>query len=636
MTFGSHSAMEIVLLIFSLEIFLEFFKISMKLTAFLSLLVFTSLAHAQTGGKDFKVTHGPLLGRPGMDTMSIWMRTNKPGGVSVRYGLNPHVLDQQSAPVETRLENDNTAVITLTHLEPDTLYYYRTDTGRGGSFRTFPDPKDYRNKEHNPEGLFNFQFHATSCINQNAVSGPGPDLPAYDVLNENWRDQVLFGINNGDFIYEEDRDYSLDAWRHQVQIGQDETPEILEIAPAIVGVWENYKTYLSRGLNLMKWHQHIPNFYTIDDHELLNDIYGTSEIGLVNRRAVFRDQGVKAWHDYVGWANPMAHTADAHFGRGRFKEGSDVLYDPAADFSKMNMKDYSTLHVHWGKGIDGVLDMALDQQPPGNPNSAVYGIVEVIDKHRLKITPPAKASNQGTYSIGRRSYGAFKVGNCEYFLLQTRTNRSLHVLSDPWKPDATILGKQQFEWLKQGIENSTADFIFLVSSVDFMIPHVGSGGGKDVNTYPKDEAWTVFLQEREELIEFCGNKASQQFFVITGDLHNSFAIKITDNMWEFAAGPGNSVNHAPEADEGGRPPNGKFKSGPREVDIKWSTYTHGDVPRLERFYPTFCIAQVNNVFNNPVQRGGTRWVAFPKPHVIFKYYDGYTGELLYAQPVHAR
>jgi len=607
----------------------------MKLITILTLILASSLAWSNVN-MDIKVTHGPLLGRPGTDTMSVWMRTNGPTSVSVTYGTHRHILDQQSAPVDTKAENDYTAVVTLTDLEPDTLYYYRTDTGRGGSFRTFPDSRDFRNDTHNPEGLFNFQFHATSCINQNPGSGAGPDLPSYDILNEAWRDKVLFGINNGDFIYEEDRDYSVEAWRHQVGLDADETPEILGLAPSIVGVWENYKTYLSRGINLMKWHQHVPNFYTFDDHELLNDIYGTNEIGLVNRRAVFRDPGVKAWHDYVGWANPMEHNADAYFGRGKFKKGSDVLYDPKANFTSMNMEDHSTLHIHWGKGQDGTLDMALDVAPPGNPNSAVYGVVDVIDKHRLKITPAAKATNEGTYSIGRRSYGSFKVANCEYFLLQTRPHRSLHVLSDPWKKDATILGKQQFEWLKESIENSTADFIFLVSSVDFVVPHVGSGGGVDVNTYPKDEAWTVFLEEREELIEYCNERAPQQFFVITGDLHNSFAIQITDNMWEFAAGPGNSVNHMPIEDEGGRPINGKWKYQDREVDIKWSTYAYSDAPRLERMYPTFCIAQVNNVFNSPLQRGGERWVAYPKPHIVFKYYDGFTGELIYAQPVHAR
>lgn len=614
------------------------YSVSMKIITILSLLFMTSLVWAQPAiTMETKVTHGPLLGRPGKDTMSIWMRTNGPTSVSVTYGTHRHILDQQSAPVETKAENDFTAVVKLTNLEPDTLYYYRTDTGRGGSFRTFPEADDYRNEEYNPEGLFNFQFHATSCINQNPGSGAGPDLPSYDILNEQWTDKVLFGINNGDFIYEEDRDFTIEAWRHQVGLDRADVPEVLDLAPSIVGVWENYKTYLSRGMNLMEWHQNVPNVYTFDDHELLNDIYGTNEIGLVNRRAVFRDPGVKAWHDYVGWANPMEHEADAYFGRGKFEKGSDVLYDPEADFTGMNMEDFSTLHVHWGHGnLDGTLNMSLDVAPPPNPNSAVYGVVEVIDKHRLRITPEPKISNEGTYSIGRRSYGSFKVANCEFFMLQTRPHRSLHILSEPWQEGATILGKQQFEWLKEGIKNSTADFIFMVSSVDFVVPHTGSGGGADKNTYPKDEAWTVFLEERDELIEFCDERDPKQFFVITGDLHNSFAIQITDNMWEFAAGPGNSVNHMPLQDEGGRPVNGKWTYQDREVDIKWSTYAYSEAPRLERLYPTFCIAQVNNVFNNPLQRGGERWVAYPKPHVLFKYYDGYTGELIYAQPVHAR
>ena len=92
----------------------------------------------------------------------------------------------------------------------------------------------------------------------------------------------------------------------------------------------------------------------------------------------------------------------------------------------------------------------------------------------------------------------------------------------------------------------------------------------------------------------------------------------------------------PLEDEGGRPVNGKWNYQGREVDIKWSTYAYKEAPRLERIYPTFCIAQINNVFNNPIQRGGERWIAYPKPHVLFKYYDGLTGELIYAQPVHAR
>jgi hypothetical protein len=40
-----------------------------------------------------------------------------------------------------------------------------------------------------------------------------------------------------------------------------------------------------------------------------------------------------------------------------------------------------------------------------------------------------------------------------------------------------------------GMEKSDADFIFVVSSVNFMVPHVGGGAVRANN---KDDAWTVF------------------------------------------------------------------------------------------------------------------------------------------------
>ena len=46
--------------------------------------------------------------------------------------------------------------------------------------------------------------------------------------------------------------------------------------------------------------------------------------------------------------------------------------------------------------------------------------------------------------------------------------------------------------------------------------------------------------------------------------------------------------------------------------------------------------QVNNVFNNPRQLGGERWVAFERPQVIFQYYNGRTGALRYAEAIGAR
>ena len=66
---------------------------------------------------------------------------------------------------------------------------------------------------------------------------------------------------------------------------------------------------------------------------------------------------------------------------------------------------------------------------------------------------------------------------------------------------ATRLGPIQRDWLLEGVQNSDADFIFVISSVNFMVPHVG-GGGAAFDAATKDDAWTVFLDEREKLIEF--------------------------------------------------------------------------------------------------------------------------------------
>ncbi|MEM0969775.1 MAG: alkaline phosphatase D family protein [Verrucomicrobiota bacterium] len=594
-----------------------------------------SFAGAQDGEPtSVRLTHGPILGRPAPDSMSLWVRTQVEGEVTVYYGTSEEMLDQTSKPVKTDVTKDNTGILTLTGLLPDTRYYYRVaDHQESGSFRTLPGANDYRDETLNPDGLFNFRFEF-ACGNNQRGGGDsvGPHLPTYDVLNETVRDKVHFAILNGDWLYEDRREYPASSWLQQVGLAPENTPRIVKLAPSIAGVWENYKTYLQRGRNLSEWHRHVPSFYTYDDHETLNDIYGTAEVGFVNRRAVFRDIGVQAWEDYLAWSNPKAHDQPAHFGRATFAAGSDVLTDPEADFTKMDLEDYATLHVHWGTETAGVKDVALDSEP-GDPNSAVYRVLEVLGPNELRIEPAAKADGEQAYSLGRRCYGRWRLANCEFFFLDTRSHRDLHDVDHPMKPGASMIGKQQLRWLKEGIRSSDADFFFIVSSVNFMVPHVGSGGGADKQAQvKKDDAWTVFLEEREELIEFWDD-LKQPVFVLTADLHNSFSVKITDNVWEFASGPHNSINHAPAKDEGDRPANGVFQYGPRPCEIRWSTYVMEDIPRAHRTYPHYCVVQVNNVFNNPVQRDGDRWVAFPHPQVIFQFFDGFTGELSYSETI---
>ncbi len=581
-----------------------------------------------------RLTHGPMLGHVTDSSVRVWGRTSDPGRFEVRYGTAADRLDQTSPAAETVIGRDNTGVARVDGLEPGTAYHYQVwvngrPHGLPGSFRTLPNAEVSRNEKHNPEGLFNFRFQIGSCANQNPLHGVGHRAPTYENLNRDWARRVDFHIMNGDWLYEELRAFPPEAWR--LAQGVASFPRVVDVMPTIVGVWENYKLYLSRGVELAKWHRHVPSYFTFDDHELVNDIWGAGEAGKRHRRTVFRDIGTRAWFDYLGWANPVEHPQRVHFGKGKMEAGSNLLVDDEADFTRLPIDRMLNLHVHWGTPTAGVNDMKYDNDE-GHPNSYVYDIVEVVDRNTLRLGMPAKVDDAAvSYSIGRQSYGKFRVANCEFFLVDTRGDRDMHDVRDRGKAGVSMLGKPQREWLLRSMRESDADFFFVISSVPFMIPHSGAGGVES-DEANKEEAWTGFFDEREGLIE-AWESIGKKVFVMTGDLHNSFAIKVTDNVWEFCCGPHNSVNHVPELDESGRPATGTFRFGPRECDIRWSSYILPDLPRLERLYPHYCVVQVNNVFNMPKELGGKRLVAYPHPQVVFQYYDGRTGELAYAESV---
>ena len=83
------------------------------------------------------------------------------------------------------------------------------------------------------------------------------------------------------------------------------------------------------------------------------------------------------------------------FGQAKLTAGSDVLVDPSADFTKLDLKQVSNLHVHWGGQYAGV-DAGRFPVGEGDPNAGVYEVVEMLDKNRLRIRPaPANSGALG-------------------------------------------------------------------------------------------------------------------------------------------------------------------------------------------------------------------------------------------------
>ncbi len=238
-----------------------------------------------------EITHGPILGRLSSTGIGVWARTARSGEFHVRYGTTPGRLDQSLTVARTSLGRDNTGWVHITGLEPHTTYYYEVVGEAGsrsrdelkGDFRTLPNADTHRHAELNPDGLFNFRFEY-ACGNQQRAD---PSLPTFRTMLDRIEDSIDFAILDGDWMYEERREYTADQWRGQT--AAETTPRIVALAPTITGVWENYKLYLTRGKNLAAWHREVPPFFMFDDHEMLNDVNGTGTPGLRSRRAVFRE-----------------------------------------------------------------------------------------------------------------------------------------------------------------------------------------------------------------------------------------------------------------------------------------------------------------------------------------------------------
>mgnify|MGYP003379307422 CR=1 FL=1 len=58
-----------------------------------------------------------------------------------------------------------------------------------------------------------------------------------------------------------------------------------------------------------------------------------------------------------------------------------------------------------------------------------------------------------------------------------------------------------------------------------------------------------------------------------------------------------------------------------------------DMPANLVRQPIYTVVQMNNVFNNPIEAGKDRWVAYPHPQVVVQYFNGFTGDLLYAEAI---
>lgn len=564
------------------------------------------------------ISHGPLLGGITDTSVRVWLRTRTPGKFQVVYSDRLPLSDQ--SPMiegETAPQNDQTAVVQLTGLRSNTRYFYgvrindsladlRNHVSESWpSFRTLPNSSTFMDSTHNPDGLFNVTFAVGHCASQNpnVSGGMYTSTPAYDSIANHHGEEAMFGIVNGDVIYEERRDGTLN------------------------GIRDNYKLYFSRGRSFSSLFRRLPVFFTFDDHDVGWDIHGCGEIGLGEGRHLIRDLGLSGYEEYLSWANPRGkQSGKIRTGQAEVKKGEGILFDPDADFSDLDPATVSTIHL--GNYTSGTKLTRKRKDAPRN--AGVYELKDVVDRNHLRIHPLTKSDEKLPYSIGTHHYYDWKISNCHFFALDTRGERSNRNPKDRSDPGLFILGPQQEQWFLDGVENTDAEFIFVISPDPWTIYHTAAHVGGD-DQDDKGDGFPSFLAQRERLIERM-DKIQKPILIFTGDVHASASVRITNNVYEMMCGPLGSTGH-PLATLGNPPRGGSWDSMGRPVEVRWVTGFPNNLPYQMIRNTYYGIVQVNNVLKVASPEGGYQFSAYDAPQVIVRWHDGYTGKLTYSETI---
>jgi alkaline phosphatase D len=141
----------------------------------------------------------------------------------------------------------------------------------------------------------------------------------------------------------------------------------------------------------------------------------------------------------------------------------------------------------------------------------------------------------------------------DIFMLDTRIegrDEQINDVTNPalYAPDRTILGADQKAWLKQGLEDSTAQWKIIGNQVIFSEFNVGWAGPATGATPEQTESlfldiWDGYPAERTELINFIGDKRIDNVIILTGDFHSTFAFEVVDD-------PTNPNAYNPQTAEG--------------------------------------------------------------------------------------
>jgi alkaline phosphatase D len=132
---------------------------------------------------------------------------------------------------------------------------------------------------------------------------------------------------------------------------------------------------------------------------------------------------------------------------------------------------------------------------------------------------PIRPKSTNNYEIYRK----FEYGNIlDLFMVDTRLNGREEQGVNINNPNRTMMGIDQYQWLTTELEASNAQWKVLGNQV-IMAPVTVFGN--PIN----DDAWDGYPAERDNVLNYVHNNNIQNFTVITGDVHTSWAFDLEMN-----------------------------------------------------------------------------------------------------------
>ena len=133
--------------------------------------------------------------------------------------------------------------------------------------------------------------------------------------------------------------------------------------------------------------------------------------------------------------------------------------------------------------------------------------------YQMSHSPLFELENGRISGIPDHFWYAFQSGCCDFFVMDTRTERILS--EDP--DEREMISDEQMDAVKAWLSDGSGRVKFIVSSVPFFPDAKKSG----------DDKWDGFLRQRTELLEYIRLNKIKRAVFLSGDIHCSLSAELT-------------------------------------------------------------------------------------------------------------